>query len=102
MISRPSPAQAGIQEKLAGACTATVTIGELIREAAQITAGVADGYQKGEQWTLVTLIARAAGLEGDMARFAVFRAITQAQDPEELARTGRLLAAPADNPEGGN
>lgn len=50
---------------------ARVTIERLINLAAEITTGLADGYQMPDQWTLTTLIAWAAGLGlggGDIAR----------------------------------
>jgi hypothetical protein len=53
-----------------------VTIRQLTVLAARITAGLADGCQEPEQRVLTTLIARAAGLHGDPARFAIFRLIS--------------------------
>ena len=73
MDSQPDTVMASLETQ--------VTIRQLTVLAAEITTGLADDCQEPEQWTLTTLIARAAGLHGDPARFAIFRLISGQAGP---------------------
>lgn len=84
---------------------AQVTIGQLTVLAGEITTGLADGYQEPETWTLTSLVARAAGLQGnDMARHAIFGLIRElAGPPAVLGTAGLLVPVPGQGvPDGRN